>query len=138
MEKTVREVAKELRNLGSSKIVTNNGTKVFLLENYTTKDFASQAIGTFKFDNDGNIIALRQIFCSIEPSRYTKGLDDLKKNKNWWLFDPKDEFNFFRENQFVLPEKELNSFLMQNGDIDHYATVTEVDFMLSTIEQFIN
>ena len=55
MEKTVREVAKELRNLGSSKIVTNNGTVVSLLENYMTKDCASQAIGSFKFDKDGNI-----------------------------------------------------------------------------------
>ena len=125
---TVREAINEMKKVGGRTIVTYNGTKIVLHEiNANRYDY----IGTIKWDEDGNPIVLRRIFCTIHPSKKTKGLDDLKKNTNWWLFSPKMSYNYFRENDFCIPERIMNQFLSLNGDVDEYHTLSVPYYMMA-------
>ena len=60
----------------------------------------------------------RWLFCLICENKKTKGLNDLEKRK---MGKP------FRDDEYCIPEREMNLFINQNGGIDEYATRFWVD-----------
>ena len=123
---TVRECIEKMRNVSANTIYTNNGTEIFLMEiNPLEYDY----IGPVKFKKDGQVI-LRRILCTINPSKRTNGLEELKADKNIWMYDPKDDYNFFRENNFCIPERKMNEFISLNRGIDTYRTISESYYMM--------
>lgn len=131
MRMTVREAIDEMKKVCADTITTCNGTKIILHEIDANRDDYIDCIGSFKWDNDGNPIVLRRIFCTILPSKKTRGLDDLKKNTNWWLFNPKESYNYFRENDFCIPERIMNQFISLNEDVDTYHTIYQFHNMIA-------
>ena len=58
----------------------------------------------------------RRIFCSI------KGSGDLSAIKHRSLFNPDWDWNYFRENDYDVKEREMNMLIRDNGGIDVYKT----------------
>lgn len=122
----VRKCIEEMRKVSTNTIYTNNGTEIFLMEiNPSKYDY----IGTVKFKKDGQVI-LRRILCMIKSSKRTKGIEELKADKNIWMYDPGYDYNYFRENDFCIPERKMNEFISLNGGIDTYRTISESYYMM--------
>lgn len=126
MTMTVRECIEKMRKVSQDVIYTNNGTKIILLE---INPLEYDHIGTVKFKKDGQVI-LRRILCTIKPSKRTKGIEELKTDKNIWMYDPGYDYNYFRENDFCVPERKMNEFISLNGGIDTYRTISESYYMM--------
>lgn len=125
---TIRKCIKEMRKVGTNKICLNNGTKIYLLEMNADK---AEEIGTSKRNSDGTIRVMRRIFCSIQPSKNARMMEELKNN--WWLYNPKKDYweNYFHEDEFLLPERILNQFISANMGIDYYDTISRPYYMMA-------
>ena len=55
----------------------------------------------------------RTIYCVILPNDRTKGMDVLKQ-KGYWT----KGYGIFQKTDYIIPEKELNIFISQNGGLD--------------------
>lgn len=126
MTMTVRECIEKMRKVYTNTIYTNNGTEIFLME---INPLEYDHIGTVKFKKDGQVI-LRRILCTIKPSKRTKGIEELKADKNIWMYDPGYDYNYFRENDFCIPERKMNEFISLNGRIDTYRTISGPYYMM--------
>lgn len=132
LTKPVRQIISEMRKVCSNTIRCNNGTEIVIHEiNANKNDY----IGKIKWNPDGSVKVIRGFFCTIIPSRKTVGLEEFKKDRNIWLYNPKVPFvdNFFHENDYYLKERMMNEFISDNGDVDHYATVTKFAYMMSDV-----
>ena len=123
---TVRKCIEKMRNVSANTIYTNNGTEIFLME---INPLEYDHLSTVKFKKDGQVI-LRRILCTIKPSKRTKGIEELKADKNIWMYDPGYDYNYFRENEFCIPERKMNGFISLNGGIDAYRTISESYYMM--------
>lgn len=109
----VREAIEEMRKYGGTSIYTNNGTEIFLLDLHSAE---WDCIGKIKVINGKKIY--RDIFCEIKLSPFTQNMDVIKK---YSMYSPDD--SYFRENEYVVPERDMNLFVSLNGGIDKYQTV---------------
>lgn len=123
---TVRKCIEKMRNVSVNTIYTNNGTEIFLME---INPLEYDHFSTVKFKKDGQVI-LRRILCTIKPLKRTKGIEELKADKNIWMYDPGYDYNYFRENDFCIPERRMNEFISLNGGIDAYRTISESYYMM--------
>lgn len=113
---TIRQCINELRKVPTSQVFLQNGTTIYIFE----KDpVMYESISKVRIINGQKI--LRKIFCEIEPSERTKGLEELKKK--FWMFAPNLEYNYFREKDYCINEREMNIFISLNGGIDYYRTL---------------
>ncbi len=134
MEMTIRKAISEMRKVCTSTVYLNNGTKIFIQEINADK---SDYIGTIKWDENGRAKVLRRIFCTILPTSRTKMLDDLKNAKYVWLYNPKEEWNYFGENDYCVPERMMNEFIIANGEIDTYRSISAPYYMMvDTLSMF--
>lgn len=127
---TVREAIKKMLVIGTNMITLNNGTMIVINDIYTEPEESDYIMSTIKWDDNGNIKAIRNIFCTIILTSETKMFDYLKKNKNWYLYDKNDEWSYFLESQFCIPEREMNRFISANDGIDEYQTIEVPQFMM--------
>ena len=120
MEMTVRECIKEMRKIPSvpvPHIITLNGTIINIPDIKRKKSYASK----IKLLPDGEPI-FRIISCIIVPNKNTKGLDLIKQ------YSRHDQLglgnnNIFRENEYYIPERELNRFISTNCGIDRFCSI---------------
>ena len=136
---TVRTCIEKMRKYGTSKITLNNGTKIVIHEINVHK--YDEPFSRIKWNHDGSVRVIRRIFCSIYPSPKTKMLDELKEHRNnegrngrgyrdYWMWDPDDRgYQYFREEDYILPEKVMNQFIKANEGIDEYTTIQEPAYM---------
>lgn len=129
---TIRKCIEEMREVCSSDIyLYTTRTRIHVYEINPDK---YDHISTYK-ERGGNKI-LRKIFCYIESSNKTLGMRDLEKFR---LFEPKIDFNYFGENDYLIPERDMNIFISLNGGIDHYRTIGQhVYMMMDTMYLFCN
>ena len=115
----VREAIESMRRYGGTSIYTNNGTEIVLLDLHSNE---WDCIGKIKVINGKKIY--RNIFCEVRPSNYTRHLEVIEK---YTMYDPND--SYFRENEYVIPERDMNLFVSLNGGIDKYQTVDVPAYM---------
>ena len=128
---TIRQCIEEMRRFGTNTIYLYNGTTIYLLEMNADR---YEQIGTFKRNEDGSIRVMRRIVCRIIPSENTRMLDDIKKNRSWYLYAEKlGELSYFGVNDYILPERVMNQFISYNGGIDHYRTIGELSYIYDDI-----
>lgn len=116
----VREAIESMRRYGGTSIYTKNGTEIFLLDLHSNE---WDCIGKIK-TIDGRKV-YRDIFCEVRPSNYTRHLEVIEK---YTMYDPND--SYFRENEYVIPERDMNLFVSLNGGIDEYQTISVPAYML--------
>lgn len=119
MEMTVREWIREMRKIPSLPeicyINTLNGTKINIPDIRRHGDYISKT----KLFSNGELV-FRTISCYISLNKNTKGLDLIKQ----YNIREKYEDSFYCENEYYIPERELNRFISINGGIDEYISVT--------------
>lgn len=115
----VREAIEKMRRYGEWSIYTNNGTEIFLLDLHSSE---WDCIGKIKIIDGRKVY--RDIFCEVRPSNYTRHLEVIEK---YTMYDPND--SYFRENEYVIPERDMNLFISLNGGIDEYKTIDVPAYM---------
>lgn len=115
----VREAIESMRRYGGTSIYTNNGTEIFLLDLHNSE---WDCIGKIKMIDGRKVY--RDIFCEVRPSNYTRHLEVIGQ---YTMYDPND--SYFRENEYVIPERDMNLFVSLNGGIDKYQTVDAPAYM---------
>lgn len=115
----VREAIESMRRYGGTSIYTNNGTEIFLLDLHSNE---WDCIGKIKVIDGRKVF--RNIFCEIRPSNRTRHMDVIEK---YTMYGPND--SYFRENEYVIPERDMNLFVSLNGGIDKYQTVDVPAYM---------
>lgn len=135
---TIRKCIQEMRNYHANKVILNNRTEINITEIWVPSKedaYNNMCISKFKWNkDDSSLIAIRNILCSIYPSKRTIGLKELKNDRihGYWLYDPKKDFvdNYFHENDFLLPERVMNEFINTNMGIDEYQTISVPYYMM--------
>ena len=80
---TIRKCIEKMREVSTNTIVLINKTKIYIHEiNADKNDY----FGTIKWNPDGSVRVIRRIFCTIDETSRTKMLDELKSNKDWWMY----------------------------------------------------
>lgn len=102
---TIRECIREMRKVFSSDIYLYNKTRIHIYEKNPDE---WDCISSYKERNGEKI--LRRIFCSIEPSNRTTKLEELKK---FSLFEPESKYNYFRENDYLIPERYESFYIFE-------------------------
>lgn len=115
----VREAIEKMRRYGGTSIYTNNGTEIFLLDLHSNE---WDCIGKIKVIDGRKVF--RDIFCEIRQSNRTRHMDVIEK---YAMYDSND--SYFRENEYVIPERDMNLFVSLNGGIDKYQTVDVPAYM---------
>lgn len=132
---TIRKCIEKMREVSTKVVVLRNRTKIYIHEiNANKNDY----FGTIKWNPDGSIRVIRRIFCTIEETSRTKMLDELKSNKDWWMYVPNSDYNYFRENDFILPERKMNEFISANDGIDEYETISVPYYMMVDCMNMMN
>lgn len=108
--RTIREAI----NKGSMEVVCNNGTTIQLHDRFRD---GSQAFGHIK-NIDGKPV-FRWIFFTVQKSKRT----NLSSISHRCEFYPDSSWNYFRENDYIAREREVNEFIADNGGIDEYSTM---------------
>lgn len=129
MGMTIRKCIEQMRKVGGHVIYLNNETELFLIEMNVPK---WDEIGTFKRDEQGKIKVMRRILCSIKSNDRTKMIEEIKK-RGYWMYNPKSDWNFFHENDYLLPERVANEFINANKGIDTYQTISSPYYMMVDI-----
>lgn len=106
--RTIREAI----NAGAREIICVNGVKIQLHDRFSD---GSQCFGSIKVI-DGNPV-FRWIFFSVCGN---KANTNAIKNRCMFV---NDGFCYFRENDYISREKEVNEFINDNGGIDEYRTM---------------
>lgn len=118
----VRQAIEEARKYGGHILFTNNGTKITLLDLHNSE---WDCIGRIKTINGKKVF--RDIFCDVKPSKGTKHMDVIGK---YTMYDPDENgYSYFREDEYVIPERDMNLFVSLNGGIDEYATISVPYYM---------
>lgn len=118
---TVRKAIRKIRELHSHVLITGNGTEILFW------DFPNSpwdCIGRIKIGKNGEKI-FRDIFCTVNPSCATVDMEMLQK---YSMYTP--GYGMFREQDYVIPERDMNLFLNQNGGVDVYRTFDCPAYML--------
>lgn len=124
MEMTIRKAIEEARKYGGRSIYTNNGTEIIPLE-----------LGASEYDSIGKIKKIngkkvyREIFCEVKPSTRTRYMDVIEKHTMY--FPDENGYSYFRQREYVIPERDMNLFISLNGGIDEYRTISVPYYMWS-------
>ena len=109
MMTTIREAI----NSGAREVVCLNGTRLQLNDRLAD---ASQAFGKIKVINGKPVF--RWIFFSVHNNKNT----NYSAISHRCQFRPDWDFCYFRENDYIAREREVNEFINDNGGIDEYRT----------------
>lgn len=110
MMNTIREAI----NAGARDITLRNGTIIRLYDKFSD---SSESFGTIKVIN-GNPV-FRWVFFSVNKNKRT----NLSAITHRCQFVPEWDFCYFRENDYIAKEREVNEFISDNGGIDEYRTM---------------
>ena len=119
MDMTIRECIREMRKIKTSAaqtIWTENGTEINIPD---IKISVEYRMSKTKKSEDGPIF--RILSCFIKASKNTKKLDSIKRYNLCEKFG-KDNI-YFRNNEYYIPEKELNIFINIKGGINTYRSI---------------
>lgn len=118
----VREAIESIRKYGGTSIYTNNRTEIVLLD---LRNSEWDCIGKIKRINGKEIY--RDIFCQVKPSKLTRHMEVIEKYTMY--FPDVNGYSYFNEDEYVIPEHDLNLFVSLNGEIDEYQTVSVPTYM---------
>ena len=107
---TVRQAIEQ----GAKTIYCNNGTEIYMPDVGKNLDYYDP-ISAPKFIDGKKVY--RKIFCTIKNAKC--GMDQIKCR---CMYISGAEWNYFHENDYCIPERELNMFINDNGGIDTYRT----------------
>lgn len=124
MEMTIRKAIEEARKYGRRSIYTNNGTEIIPLELGASE---YDSIGKIKMINGKKVY--REIFCEVKPSTRTRYMDVIEKHTMY--FPDENGYSYFRQGEYVIPERDMNLFINLNGGIDEYRTISVPYYMYS-------
>ena len=118
----VREAIERIRRYGGTSIYTNNGTEIVLLDLCNGE---WDCIGKIKVIGGKKIY--RDIFCQVKSSKLTRHMEVIEKYTMY--FPDANGYSYFNEDEYVIPEHDLNLFVSLNGGIDEYQTVSVSAYM---------
>lgn len=120
-----------MKPLSVQRIMCNNGTSIIVHDMFSP-DYSTMS--KVKKNKDGSFKCFRKLYVSVIPtemrSKITKGMEVIEK---YSLYDKKASpyDNFFLENDYMIPERDLNLFISYNDGIDKYSTVDTYAYMLA-------
>lgn len=114
---STREWLSQMKKLGCSIMYLNNGTKIIIYEEKTSKHNCNTS---FKFEGGEEITIIDKIYCRVIPNNNTNGLKELQEK---YCVDQKELY-------FVIPENSIDEFINLNQGIDNYATANIAFSML--------
>lgn len=118
----VREAIERIRRYGGTSIYTNNGTEIVLLDLCNSE---WDCIGKIKVIGGKKIY--RDIFCQVKPSKLTRHMEVIEKYTMY--FPDGNGYSYFDNDEYVIPERDMNLFVSLNGGIDEYQTVSVSAYM---------
>ena len=118
---TVRECIKQMRKYGADRIFLWNGTEIRILETHCDPEYS---YGKIKIINGRPV--MRSIYCEIKPTKHTVHMDIVQ---DFCLYSPTAERNYFRSDEYIVKEREMNLFIKLNGGIDEYRTISVPYYM---------
>lgn len=126
MRMTIREAIKQMRKLSVNVVTLNNGTRIRILEmntDMTCPIERDSLVGSIKIRNGEMII--RKFYCTIYYSAKSEMRYIDKYITDRYVGDYFPPFSCA-----VIPEKEMNEFINDNGGIDIYQTISEPGYFL--------
>lgn len=120
----VREAIRKAVRYGSFMLYTGNGTQIRLLDICNSP---YDCIGKIKVVKGERIY--RDIFCAVTKAPETQHMDVIER---YSMYVPDDNgCSYFCDDEYTIPEKDMNLFISLNGGIDEYRTISLPAMMMS-------
>lgn len=131
---TIRDCIAQMAKYSADAVYLNSGVKFVIYEMGSRCEKNGYNFSKIKYNKDGSFKCFRKILITLyDAGKSTsfegiKGFDIIKK---YSLYDKKKkpEENYFLDNQFLVPERELNLFISYNRGINEYQTIQAPGYM---------